>query len=186
MHRYFPYSTSKLRCRALLGKRTDTKFIARLCSGQPAAWAQLVDRWSPRLYSYIYYNTGEEATARKLLHEIMSDVIRTIITTPRTNNLSVLIFRIAHQHVLDYCRAQAGISQQRHLRTESATFNLASGANRTEGYFFNRFHQFPLETKQVLLLRYVCGVTLVELAHIVGQSEEKILQTIERANIYFQ
>ena len=186
MHRYFPYTTSKVRCRALLGKRTDTKFIARLCSGQPTAWAQLVDRWSPRLYSYIFYNTGEETVARRLLHSVMAEVIHTVISRPRLNNLSVLIFSIAHRQILYYCRENRAVAKREIVPIESVVRQNNATINAIDGYFFNRFRQFSLETKQILLLRYVCGVTLFELSQIVGQSEEHLLQTIERAKIYFQ
>lgn len=186
MHRYFPFTTSRARCRSLLGKRTDTKLIAKLCSGQPAAWAQLIDRWSPRLYSYVYYNIGEEIATRRLLHLILSEVIHTVITTPRVHNLSVLIFTIAHRHTLRYCRQQMGTPNAKETLPAKGIANVAGASDTFDRYFFHRFRQFPLETKQVLLLRYVCGVTLFELSQIVGQSEEVLLQMIKRANIYFQ
>jgi len=146
----------------------------------------LIDRWSPRLYSYLYYNTGEEIAARRLLHLILSEVIHTVLTTPRVRNLSVLIFSIAHRHTLHYCRQQIGNSKIKEGSPEKLMANAIAASDTVDGYFFHRFRQFPLETKQILLLRYVCGVTLLELSQIVGQPEEVLLQTIKRANIYFQ
>lgn len=191
MHRYFLSSTSKVRCRALLNRRTDTRLIARLCSGQPAAWAQLVDRWSPRLYSYIYYNTGEDLAARRLLHTILHEVIQTVITRPRIENLSVLIFSIAHRQILTHCRENRTTIRPKNLADErmapkNEPMRPPANIDPIDSYFFHRFRQFPLETKQILLLRYVCGVTLVELSQIVGETEDVLLRAIERVNIYFQ
>jgi len=177
MHRYLPFTSSRARCRTFLYRKRETKLVSRLCSGQPAAWAQLVDRWSPRLYSYIFYNIGNEAEARKLLHLILSEMIQTIIGSPHAHNLSVLIFSIAHRQMLRYHREANTISLQTSWPTET---------EQKQGTFFQQFRQFPPETRQILLLRYVCRVSLLDLSQIVEQPEEMVAQTLHRVKRYLQ
>jgi DNA-directed RNA polymerase specialized sigma24 family protein len=162
-----------------LYRRSETKLAARLCSGQPAAWAQLVDRWSPRLYSYIFYNVGDETEARKLMHLILSEMIQTVIGSPRINKLSVLIFSIAHRHILHY-RRQHATPTRKQWPPEQPTRNALTDINYDRGAFFHRFRQFSAETQQILLLRFVCGVSIVELSQIVEQSEEALVQTLHQ------
>ncbi len=186
MHRYLSFTSSRAQCSAFLYRRKETKLVARLCSGQPAAWAQLVDRWSPRLYSYIFYNIGDEAEARKLMHSVLSEMIQIIIGSPRINNLSVLIFSIAHRHIMQHHYADHTISLRKQWATEHPTVNQPRDMEQKQRTFFHRFHQFSPETQQILLLRYVCGVSLLELSQIVEQSEESLVQTIYRVKRYLQ
>jgi DNA-directed RNA polymerase specialized sigma24 family protein len=184
MHRYLSSTSARAQCNFLY-RRNETKLAARLCSGQPAAWAQLIDRWSPRLYSYIFYNVGDETEARKLMHVILSEMIQTVIGSPRINNLSILIFSIAHRHVLRYHRQNsAPLCKQWPL--EQPTRTSLAEINYDRGTFFHRFRQFSAETQQILLLRFVCGVSIVELSQIVEQSEEVLVQTIHQVKFYLQ
>ncbi len=186
MHRYLSLSSSRAQYSAFLYRRKETKLVARLCTGQPAAWAQLIDRWSPRLYSYIFYNIGNEAEARKLMHLVLSEVIQTIICSPRINNLSVLIFSIAHRHILHYHYADNGVSLQTQWAKDQSTVKQPIDKEQKKRTFFHRFRQFSPETQQILLLRYVCGVSLLELSQIVEQPEETLVQTLHRVKLYLQ
>lgn len=186
MHRYLPFSSARSHRSAFLRGRAETKFVARLCSGQPTAWAQLIDRWSPNLYSYLYYNIPDEAEVRTLMHLILSEMIQTVIGAAPINNLSVLIFSIAHRRVLHYRRQQeAAMPQERH-RTERIPAGQPGTADTTNSNFFYRFRQFSPETQQILLLRYVCGVSLLELAQIVDEPEDVILQKLYQVQRYLQ
>jgi DNA-directed RNA polymerase specialized sigma24 family protein len=186
MHRYLPFASTRSYHSTFLRKRSETKFIARLCSGQPTAWAQLIDRWSPNLYSYIYYNVSDEAEVRTLMHLILSEMIQTVIGATQINNLSVLIFSIAHRRILDYRRQQGIESPQERHRAERAPVGQRGAAEAKSSNFFYRFRQFSPETQQILLLRYVCGVSLLELAQIVGEPEEVLLQKIYQFQRYLQ
>ena len=186
MHRYLSSISPSTQCPKLLRKHRERKFIGHLCAGQPGAWVQLVERWSPSLYSYITYNVGNEDDTRKLMQLILSEVIHTVIDTPRIKSLTILIFSIAYRHILHY-RWQHPVLVPAALRTApqmSSTTGedvYAIGVN-----FIRHFRQFPPETQQLLLLRYICGVTLAELSQIVGQSEDMLAQTLYQAKLYLQ
>ncbi|MEZ4726395.1 MAG: hypothetical protein R3E79_04600 [Caldilineaceae bacterium] len=139
-----------------------------------------MNRWSPRLYSYISYNVGDEVAARNLIRLILSDVIQAIISTPRIPNLTILIFSVAYRHVLHHLRHTPGYSTtkpQRPLQTHAAESD--QGIN-----FLSRFRQMSPEIQQVLLLRYLCGVTVPELVQITGQSEDRLLHVFTWAQNY--
>lgn len=141
-----------------------------------------MNRWSPRLYSYVSYNVGDEAETRRLIHLILSDVIQAVIHTPRIPTLTVVIFSIAYRHVLHHLRHTSGYSMtksQRSLQTHAAGSD--QGIN-----FLYRFRQASPEIQQILLLRYLCGVTLPELAQITGQSEDRLARVLAWAQHHLQ
>lgn len=184
MHRYFSFVPSRLRRQQLpMSRRHDPKFVSQLCRGESRAWSQLIDHWSPHLYSYVSYNAASETDARLLLHTILSEVIHTLIGARPLDNLTTLIFSIAYQHTLHYRRQNPGLllPKLRPGQQNAGETNADAQSN-----FLQRLHQFTPEMQQLLLLRYLCGVTMPELAQIVGQSEELLTKVLYRSRAYFQ
>jgi len=163
-------------------RRKETKLIGRLCTGDSSAWIQVLNHWSPYLYSYVVYNTISEIEAKKLIHSILAEVVQTTLRLPRPGNLTVLIFAIAYKHVVRYRRQNpAAILTTSQGSVPSTTIDPAKIDNAKGVNFLHSFRQFSLEMQQVLLLRYLCGVTLPELSQIVGQPEETLMKLIRRA-----
>lgn len=187
MHRQFTLLTSRMRNATPVLRRKETKLIGRLCTGDSSAWIQVLNSWSPHLYSYVTYNAIGEIEAKKLIHSILTEVVQTTLRSSRPGNLTVLIFAIAYKHVVYYRRqnSTATLTPPPHA-TPSVTINPdkidTSKIDNTKGVnFLHSFRQFSLEMQQVLLLRYLCGVTLPELSQIVGQPEETLMKLIRRA-----
>lgn len=180
MHRYFTFISSHLRRNAPVHRRKDTKFIGQLCSGKPTAWIHFVDLWGPRLYSYVVYNTATEADAQDLMHYILAEVVQAMVGSLRAANLTILLFSIAHHHVLHYRQQNFGAIPPKQRQVVQFN-NLGNGQ---EPKFFHSFRQFSPETQQILLLHYVCEVGVPELSQIVGQSEEGLRKTLYQAKLY--
>lgn len=181
MHRYLTFVPSRLRRHiAPSSRRRDAKFVGQLCSGEARAWSQLVEHWSPHLYSYVSYNVATEADARLLLHAILSEVIQTLIGAWATDNLTTLIFSIAYKHLLRYRRQNPDLWSPRGRLVQ----NAGEVGNDQQSNFLQRLRQFTPEMQQILLLRYLCGVTVPELAQIVGQSEELLTKVLYRTRFH--
>lgn len=186
MHRYLSSISSHVQPSLLFRKYHETKLVRQLSAGQPGAWVQLVERWSPHLYSYISYNVHNEDETRRLMHLILSEVIHTVIDTPQIRSLPVLIYSIAYRHILHYRWQQETREPAEHRSAQRSSAGSAEGRQDHRVSFVQRFGQFSPKTQQLLLLRYVCGVSLPELSQIVGQSEDVLAQTFYRAKLYLQ
>ncbi|MEZ4674282.1 MAG: sigma-70 family RNA polymerase sigma factor [Caldilineaceae bacterium] len=186
MHRNLPFISSRVQHPTFLQKRKEKKFIGQLCAGHPGAWVQLIDQWSPRLYSYVSYNVSDEDETRRLIHLILSEVIQTIIHATRMPNLTVLIFATAYHHV-QYHRRHSS-SHPAPQRQQLSSNNISSETSEHKRYtnFTQQFQQLPTEVQQLLLLRYVCGVSLPDLSQILGQSEKILAQMLYRARLYLE
>lgn len=180
MHRYFTHVSVRLRSYLPLQKRRDTNFARQLCNGDGDAWVQLLDQWSPHLYSYISFNVVQEADVRRLMRLILAELIQTLVGEQPIENLTVVIFRIAYRQLLRYRRqAPDPFASPLWQRKQAA----ATG-EPLPNYFFQHLQRFSPEVQQLLLLRYVCGVTLPELAEIVGQSEDLLTRLLYRTRFY--
>jgi len=176
MHRYFTNVSGRLRNSVSLHKNRETNFARQLCNGDGDAWVQLLDQWSPHLYSYVSFNVVQEADVRRLMRLILSELIQTLVGEQPLEHLTIVIFRIAYRHLLRYRRqAPDPFANPLWQRKQAAATGEA-----LPGYFFQHLQRFSPEVQQLLLLRYVCGVTLPELAAIVGQSEDLLTRLLYR------
>lgn len=182
MRQYVMPDSTSLPNQASTPNQQETDFVDALYAGQPNAWTELVDQWSPRLYNYLIYNAISEAEVQKLIHSIFSSVVRVILGSRRVANVAVLILSVAYRHVLHY-RREAPLIMPTRLRQIA----LAADENDDRRInFFLAFYQFAPEIQQILLLHHLCEITLAELAQIVGQSEAALTPILEQAKLILQ
>ena len=127
MHRHFTLLTARMRNAAPVLPRKEKKFIGRLSTGDSSSWTQLITQWSPYLYSYVAYNTMNEAETRKLVRVILSEVVQTVLRSPRPNNLTVLIFAISYNHILQYRRQHPALPSTARHSTPSTLIDNDTG-----------------------------------------------------------
>lgn len=179
MHRQFTLISSRARKKAPVHIQKEATWVRQLAAGEPTAWTQLVDSWSPRLYSYVLYNVATEDEAQALLHLIFADIVQTVVGSLRAANLTVLIFSVAHQHVVRH-RQQ---TSDAFTGTKLHPLPTSAAANEQMAAFLDTFRRFTLELQQILLLHYLCGVSLSDVAQIVGQSEEFLTKILYRVKL---
>lgn len=181
MHRQFTFASSRARLVAPVHKKQEAKWLRQLCVGEATAWATLVDLWSPRLYNYIFYNVAIEVEAQKLLTTIFAAIAKAIVGSQQISNLTILIFSITYQHILYYRY------QNPHLTAQNSTTQSSPPTPSTDPSvmgFLHTFHHFSLELQQILLLYYLCGVSVFEISQIVGEREELLIKLLNRAQFH--
>ncbi|MEZ4736396.1 MAG: hypothetical protein R3E79_55630 [Caldilineaceae bacterium] len=159
-----------------MSRKQEARWVDQLRAGEPTAWAALVDHWSLRLYNYLLYSGVHEAAAQTLLPIIFSAVAEAVVGSLRIASLTVLIFTIARQHVLHFC-------QQEPCRPLEPPFP-ALFADEEATHFLTIFHHFTPEVQQMLVLHYLCDVSLAEISQILGQREEVLTKLLHRAQYY--
>lgn len=182
MHRYFAFASARSHNGLPIAHRKETESIQQLSAGEPIAWAQLVENWSPCLYNYLIHNAVSEAEVPKLMREIFSELVQTFSASLRVANLAVLIFAITYHHVLHYRR-------QYHARMGKKQWPSVAAANGDDGKardFPRIFQQFSPDVQQILLLHYLYGISLREISQIVGQPEVLLTKTLHHAKSYLQ
>jgi DNA-directed RNA polymerase specialized sigma24 family protein len=173
MHRQLPLASSRLPKTLPVPRSKEAKWVRQLAAGESTAWLHLMEQWNSRLYTYVLYQGLTESETQLLLPVIFAEVVQSVVGKLRVTNLTVLIFSIASQQVLDHCR-------QRPLAPPKAQAPVSRLDDEHQRLFLQTLRQFTLEAQQVLLLYYLFDVTLPEIAQIVGQPEAILLKVLYR------
>lgn len=152
--------------------------IARAQHGDEAAISQLYRHYAPGIYGYLASRVGDAALADDLTSEVF---LRALEGLPqyedRGISFSAWLYRIAHDRMVDHWRrqarrptaplqeerlpAQAGIDEQVEVRLRMEQLGQA-------------MEQLTAEQNQVILLRFVAGLKLHEIAHVMDKSTAAI------------
>ena len=125
---------------------------------------QLVREWQGPLYQYLCYALPDVEQAQQALSETMDAVIRAIPQYNGKISLSAFFYSLATQRVSFYYR-------KRKPKRKRQQRNGANGLN--SGGFRAILHTLPQRYRQALLLRYHLGLSVTEVAHILGKSPQQ-------------
>jgi DNA-directed RNA polymerase specialized sigma24 family protein len=157
----------------------DADFLQRLQAGDQLAWSTLVDEWSPRLYNYLLYNTRNQDDAQDVLSETMMGLVQSIRSFDGNVALSTFIYSIAYRKVADYWRrSQQTVELPASLSVAGPTI---AGLELAEA-----LDELPELAQQVLLLRYHAGLSVAEIAEILGRSYKATESLLSRVRSQFQ
>jgi RNA polymerase sigma factor (sigma-70 family) len=154
----------------------DLAFLQRLKDGDRDAWETLVDEWSPRLYNYLIYNTRNEDDAKDVLSETLLGLVQSIRTFDGNVTLTTFIYSIAYRKVADYWRR----SKQTY---ELPVWLSTSGPTSIRLELVEALAELPEQAQQALLLRYHVGLSVAEIAEVLGRSykaTESLLSRVRR------
>lgn len=154
----------------------DTALLQRLKDGDQEAWAALVDEWSPKLYNYLMYNTRNQDDAQDVLSETLLGLVQSIRTFDGNASLKTFIYSIAYRKVADYWR------RSRETYELPAWLSVA-GPSSTRLEVDEALDELSEQGQQALLLRYHDGLSVAEIAEVLGRSykaTESLLSRVRR------
>jgi RNA polymerase sigma factor (sigma-70 family) len=154
----------------------DMAFLKRLQEGDQEAWSLLVDEWSPRLYNYLVYNTRNPEDAQDVLSDTLMGLVQSIRAFDGNVTLVTFIYSIAYRKVADYWRRS---KQEDEL---PASLSVA-GPSSMRIELAEALEELPEQAQQILLLRYHVGLSVAEIAEVLGRSykaTESLLGRVRR------
>jgi RNA polymerase sigma-70 factor (ECF subfamily) len=140
---------------------TETQYLSLLKQGDENAWMQLLQEWQEPLYQYLCYALPSDEQAQHALGDTMEAVIRSLPQYDGSVPLPSFLYSLAAQRVAFYYRKRK-TGQYRPRRN-------SSGA----GEFKAVLHMLPQRYRQALLLRYHLGLSVTEVAQILGKSPQE-------------
>lgn len=155
--------------------------IRRAQQQDEAAFDELVDRYSTRLYGYIYRLTGSRPDAEDLLQEVFIRVVRMIRRYEHDGRFDAWLFRIATNLVRDYARhtrktpstvasdADGGHLGEMRAASGSAEdpsrpMEAAEAADRLQ----RALGQLSATEREVIMLRHFSELSFKEIAEVMG------------------
>ena len=166
----------------MAGARTETTIAAQATAGDRAVdWARVYELHAPALLRYLRRLAWDSATAEDWMQETFERAQRAG-RVPVDAELRPWLYRIATNLAVDHLR-----------RRRLLAFVPFSGAERDERSPFNAesdlvrraLQSIPLQQAVALVLRLHEGFSRAEIAHLLGVSERKVKDHLERGRESF-
>lgn len=150
------------------------------------AFGVLYERYVDRIYSYILYRVGDAREAEDLTARVFFRALARIRDYhQRGVPLIAWLYRIAHNLVANWYR---DTSRRRDIRLDEALLVAEKRAgpehvaeqNDNARALQEVVRHLPAERQQVLILKYVEGLTNAQIAQVMGRSESAIKSLYHR------
>jgi RNA polymerase sigma-70 factor (ECF subfamily) len=162
----------------------DTDLLTRVCAREPAALAELYDRFAPLVYAYIYRRVGE----RQLAEDLAADVfVRALAALQHGHFASVSIqawlYRLAHNRVVDHYRRnrRAPLAPLDEAVPAPDDVPEAAGRRSDQAWVRAALPRLTDEQQQIIALRFGEGLSAADVASALGKTEEAIRALQHRA-----
>ena len=163
---------------------SDTTLVER-AKADPEAFGALYERYVDRIYSYIYYRTGNQADAEDLTAKTFYRAMQHIRHyEERGLPFSAWLYRIAHNLVANWHRDRS--KRQMVSLDELYSLTLGEGpehaVERQErtSTLLRVIHSLPQERQALLVLKFVEHLSNAEIGQIMGRSEGAIKSLYHR------
>ncbi len=152
----------------------------------PDAFAQLYERYVDRIYTYIYYRTGDAREAEDLTARVF---YRALAHMPEYNDRGApfvaWLYRIAHNLVANWRRdrgrhPEVPLDDLLRLQSPGKTAQAQAEQAEDQRALFEVIRLLPPERQQLLILKFVDDLSNVEIGRILGRSEGAIKSLYHR------
>lgn len=160
--------------------------LVERAKSDPTAFSELYERYVDRIYAYVYYRTGDPRDAEDLTARVF---YRALAHMPEFNQTGApfvaWLYRIAHNLVANWHR-----DKTRHPEvplelwdpapaTEGAP-HVQAVRSETQTNLLEAIRNLPWERQQLLILKFVDGLSNLEIGNILGRSEGAIKSLYHR------
>jgi len=150
-----------------------------------AALGEIYDRYSVKIYNYIYRRLGDARLAEDLTADVFVKMLEAIKSSvPWRVSFSGWLYRIAHNVVTDYLRShrqemESYLGERLIAAGESPTIALERKLMQQQlRAAISRLNE---DYQQVIILKFVEGLSNAEVAEILGRSEGAVKSLQHRA-----
>jgi RNA polymerase sigma-70 factor, ECF subfamily len=153
--------------------------------GRLAAYEQLFDRYSPRIYNYIRRVTNDCTAAEDLVQETFLRVFTHARRLGSDTNFSAWLYRIATNLCRDYFRQSV-----RRKRASEQLLRASVDAEANEKMLLERertdqltraLGNLPADYQAALLLKYMEGLSYCQIGVVLSMSEAAVTSLLYRA-----
>ena len=163
----------------------DEDLAAALAAGQPGAWQQLFDEHHQRIFQYAFIRTSNRSDADDIASSVFVEAVKNIGSfTYRGVPVSAWLFRIARNEIADLLKRRGRTS------TQSLSDDRLAGSLRATDSMEGRdglsdvtsaMSHLKSEYRDVILLRFLHGLSVAETSAVMDKSEGAIKVTQTRA-----
>ena len=165
---------------------SDEKALKLAAQGDQEAFGILYERYVNRIYSYIYYRTGNQHDAEDLTARVFFRALRHIENyTDRGLPLSAWLYRIAHNLVANWHRDN---SRRKEVPLDEIILVRHGGdhpevvliENEERESLLKVIRHLPPDRQQLILLKFVEHLSNAEIGQVMGRSEGAVKSLYHR------
>jgi RNA polymerase sigma-70 factor, ECF subfamily len=146
--------------------------IARAREGDHHAVRYLYLRYRDHVYGYVCSIVRDEHDAEDVTQQIFSKLLTSLERyEPTSVPFSAWILRVSHNAAIDHMRARRAIPFEEVRSTEEPFSDI--GRERW-GDLRAAFETLPSDQRQVVMLRFVVGLSPAEIAERLGRTEDAV------------
>lgn len=160
--------------------------LIELAKREPVAFGALYERYVDRIYSYIYYRTGNQQDAEDLtartFHKALDHIQR---FDNRGVPFSAWLYRIAHNLVANWYRDRSRrrelvLEDQAHVPSGPGNPERLAEAAETREALLGAIRRLPDDRQQLILLKFSASLPNAQIGAIMGRSEGAIKSLYHR------
>lgn len=164
--------------------RTEIESLHAAAAGDADAVRWLLDEVAPIVHGFLYARVGgDEAAAEDLLQETVIEAVRSSDTFRGDAQLSTWMCAIARRRLARHYeaerKAEVGRSRLRVVAESTLDESLEQAEQREE--VARALGRLPALHRQVLVLKYLDGLPVEEIAAEVGRSRVQVQSLLQRA-----
>jgi len=165
---------------------SDEIALKLAAQGDQEAFGVLYERYVGRIYSYIYYRTGNQHDAEDLTARVFFRALRHVENyTDRGLPLSAWLYRIAHNLVANWHRDN---SRRKEIPLDEIILVRQSGdlpeavliENEEKENLLGVIHRLPADRQQLIILKFVEHLSNAEIGQVMGRSEGAVKSLYHR------
>lgn len=168
------------------GDSDEFELIQRAKS-DPEAFGILYERYVDRIYTYIYYRTGNQQDAEDLTARTFYKALKHIGSyVHRGAPFSAWLYRIAHNMVANWHRDRQRHQELRleeralHGQLADASPEHSAEANEERAALLRAIRRLPADRQQLLLLKFIESMSNAQIGKVMGRSEGAIKSLYHR------
>lgn len=152
---------------------TDQELVAAYQGGQTEAFGELYERYSAKIYRFIYYRVSRKEVAEDLLSAVFTKALFNLGRFKTGGTFQAWLYTIARNAVIDHFRTNkeaAGLEEADQLVSAGDLEGLTDDKRKLEEV--RRYlDDLKPQQREVVVLRVWEGLSYREIADIVGGSE---------------
>ncbi|MCJ7537939.1 MAG: sigma-70 family RNA polymerase sigma factor [Anaerolineales bacterium] len=165
---------------------SDEIALKLAAQGDQEAFGVLYERYVSRIYSYIYYRTGNQHDAEDLTARVFFRALRHVENyKDRGLPLSAWLYRIAHNLVANWHRDN---SRRKEIPLDEIILVRHSGdlpeavliENEEKENLLHVIHRLPPDRQQLIILKFVEHLSNAEIGQVMSRSEGAVKSLYHR------
>ena len=156
----------------------NTELIKRAQQGDVTVLAELYERYHLSVFRYLYYRVGDRETAEDLTSEVFERMLRFVGGfQPPSSSFQAWLFQIARNLSTDHFRkmsVRSDVELEEELLHQHTHSEGSIDRALTIAELRNAMSQLTEDQREVLVMRFVAGMPIAEVARVLDRSEDAI------------